>query len=303
MKVGEVITFQRESQPSTGYRWYVSHLENFALLDEELEYDPDDGNKAGKSGTQRFTLQAIQAGTAKVQFAKYRPFEPGEVLYDEILPFNVEGTVAANSPLEQIPGGWNSFVTVKDGDDAHRVFNEAAASLHGVDYTPLLVASQTVKGTNYIFVANGKVVYHSGRTYGVLLLIYKEPDKDARLVEIKKIGHPTFKGAYGEFGELTVESSEALAEAQKLFAGSDFTPCAVATQIVAGRNYRFAGNINPVTKNPSAYPALVTVYKPLKGEAKVTEIRKAYELSAKGCFLGWAACIGGSLIQHSLYRP
>jgi hypothetical protein len=158
----------------------VSHLENFALLDEELEYDPDDGNKAGKSGTQKFTLQAIQAGTAKVQFAKYRPFEPGEVLYEEILLFNVEDTAC--------------------------------------------------------------------------------------------------KGAYGEFGEVSGESREALAEAQKSFAGSDFTPCAVATQIVAGRNYRFAGNISPVTKKPSSYPALVTVYKPLNREAQITEIRKAWEL-------------------------
>jgi hypothetical protein len=108
--------------------------------------------------------------------------------------------------------------------------------------------------------------------------VYKEPDKDARLVEIKKIGHPTFKGAYGEFGEVSGESRTVLTEAQKFFVGSDFTALEVAVQIVAGRNYCFAGNIKTVTKDASLYPALVTVYKPLKGEAKITEIRKAYEL-------------------------
>jgi hypothetical protein len=52
----------------------------------------------------------------------------------------------------------------------------------------------------------------------------------------------------------------------------------MAVQTVAGRNYRFAGNISSVTKNPSAYPALVTVYKPLQGKAKITEIRKIWEV-------------------------
>jgi hypothetical protein len=108
--------------------------------------------------------------------------------------------------------------------------------------------------------------------------IYKELNKKARLIEIKKIGHPTFTGAYGEFGDVSDESSEAFAEAKKSFVGSDFTPLLVATQIVAGRNYRFAGNLSPAMKNPSVYPVLVTVYKPLKGEAKVTEIRKVHEV-------------------------
>jgi predicted secreted protein len=276
MKVGEIITFQRESQPSTGYRWYVSRLENFALLGEELEYDPDDGNKAGKSGTQTFTLQAIQAGDAAVQFVKYRPFEPGKALYDEVLPFKVEPAEVHDPDQLLAPGDWKPFAE-PDGN-ALTAFNEAAESVRGVDYTPLLAASQTVNGTNFAFIANAKVVSPGARAYGVLLLIYKEPNKKARLLEIKKIGHPTFTGAYGDFGELTGESSEDLAEAKKSFVGSDFTPLLVATQIVAGRNYRFAGNLSPATKNSSVYPALVTVYKPLKGEAKVTEIRKVHEV-------------------------
>jgi predicted secreted protein len=276
MKVGEIITFQRESQPSTGYRWYVSRLEKFALLGEELAYDPDDGNKAGKSGTQTFTLQAIQAGDAAVQFVKYRSFEPGKALYDEVLPFKVEPAEAHDADQVLVPGGWKPFA--KPDENALAAFNEAVESFHGVDYTPLLAAAQTVNGTNFAFIANAKVVYPGARAYGVLLLIYREPNKKARLLEIKKIGHPTFTGAYGDFGEVSDESGEALAEAKKSFAGSDFAALAVATQLVAGRNYRFAGNLSPVTKNPPVYPALVTVYKPLKGEAKVTEIRKIWEV-------------------------
>jgi hypothetical protein len=50
-----------------------------------------------------------------------------------------------------------------------------------------------------------------------------------------------------EFETVSAEAQAALTKAFSHFAGSDFT-------------------------------ALVTVYKPLKGEARITEIRKAYEL-------------------------
>jgi hypothetical protein len=121
-------------------------------------------------------------------------------------------------------------------------------------------------------------VYPGARSYSVVIRIYKKPNEQAKVIELKRIGNPTGTGAYSEFEAISAESQAALDEAFKHFAGSDFTALEVAVQIVAGRNYCFAGNIKTVTKDASLYPALVTVYKPLKGEAKITEIRKAYEL-------------------------
>jgi hypothetical protein len=46
----------------------------------------------------------------------------------------------------------------------------------------------------------------------------------------------------------------------------------------AGRNYRFAGNLTLATKEPVTYPALVTVYSLPSGEARITEIKRAYGL-------------------------
>jgi predicted secreted protein len=278
MKVGEIITFQRESTPSTGYRWYVSYLKNFALLGEELEYDLAEGGKYGASATQLFTLQAIQAGTAEVQFVRYRASEPDKQLYDQILPFEVEpaDAEAVDTLLTVTPGGWSTFKT--PDDTALVAFKEFAESHKGVDYKPLLAASQVVNSKNYIFIANATIVYPGARPYGVLIRVYKAPDKAAKVIEIKQIGRPTGSGAYGDFDDLSDASNTALTEAFKHFVGSTFTALKVTVQTVAGRNYRFAGNLTLKTKEPVTYPALVTVYKPLEGEARITEIRKAYEL-------------------------
>jgi predicted secreted protein len=281
MKIGEIITLQRESTPSTGYRWYVSYLKNFALLGEELEYDSADGGAFGKSGTQVFTLQAIQDGRAEVQFVKYRTFEPDKRLYDDVLLYDVEPEAEqtgneVHALLGLNPGGWKPFA--EPNEAALTAFKEAVGTLAGVDYQPLLAASQIVNGVNYAFIANAKIVYPDARSYAVLVRVYKKPDEQARVIEIKRIGRPTGTGAYGKFKEISGESKDALTEAFKHFVGSSFIPLKVVTQTVAGRNYCFAGNIKAVTPGAVEAPALVTVYSPPKGEAKITEIQKVYEV-------------------------
>lgn len=58
--------------------------------------------------------------------------------------------------------------------------------------------------------------------------------------------------------------------------GVSYSPESVATQVVAGTNYRFVCTAKTVTLHPETYQAEVIVYQPLpgQGEAKVTKITR-----------------------------
>lgn len=58
--------------------------------------------------------------------------------------------------------------------------------------------------------------------------------------------------------------------------GVGYTPESVATQVVAGTNYRFICTARSETAEPETYRAEITVFAPLpgRGEARVTEIRR-----------------------------
>ncbi|MBP1677609.1 MAG: hypothetical protein H6Q20_2168 [Bacteroidetes bacterium] len=70
-------------------------------------------------------------------------------------------------------------------------------------------------------------------------------------------------------------------DVQKLFdsviknlTGVKYTPLAVATQVVAGVNYRFFCNAKGVYPNALNEAAIVQIYKPLDGSAHITSIQK-----------------------------
>jgi predicted secreted protein len=90
MKIKDLITIDRESnRASTGYDTFLVKLEGLALRD--VSYTPAPSGLIGAPGTKHFTFQAIKAGRAEVQFAKFRPWlVPAEVLYEEVLTIDVE---------------------------------------------------------------------------------------------------------------------------------------------------------------------------------------------------------------------
>ena len=58
--------------------------------------------------------------------------------------------------------------------------------------------------------------------------------------------------------------------------GVRYTPESVATQVVAGTNYRFVCTAETIAPEPETFRAEVTVFQPLpgQGEARITEIRR-----------------------------
>lgn len=54
--------------------------------------------------------------------------------------------------------------------------------------------------------------------------------------------------------------------------GADYAPELVATQVVAGINYRFTATATPATPDSEPYTVYVYIYQPLDGPPELTEI-------------------------------
>jgi predicted secreted protein/effector-binding domain-containing protein len=277
-KIGEIFTVERESAPSTGYRWYVTKLDKgLALIDFGFSYDEGKEVKPGCKGKAFFTFQALAPGKAAVQLTNYRTFEPSGITSEqaEDLSFEIEEESLAAAKT-YVLGGWSAF-SLMDAE-SEKVSQSVFRHLLGVNYTPLLVSKQLVNGTNYLFVCNARVVYPDAKFYAVLVKVHQPIKGEAEVKDIIKIGHPHFTGSFGAFEQVQSgdEKSVFRAAEQKLL-GVEYTPFLVTTQIVSGRNYLFAANATVVYPGAEPYPVFVKVYQPLQGEIQVTGIIDAYD--------------------------
>ena len=83
-------------------------------------------------------------------------------------------------------------------------------------------------------------------------------------------------GAYTDQRPLNDEEKKLFRTVTANLAGVRYTPESVATQVVAGTNYRFVCTAEPVTQAPQTFRAEVFIFQPLpgRGEAHITEIRR-----------------------------
>ncbi|WP_163835260.1 hypothetical protein [Spartinivicinus ruber] len=85
----------------------------------------------------------------------------------------------------------------------------------------------------------------------------------------------TALGAYGPFTcNIDQQAKVAFSEAFEHFVGVKYEPVSVASQVVSGTNYAYFCNATPVYPGATTYPAMVTVYKPLDGQACITHIER-----------------------------
>lgn len=82
-------------------------------------------------------------------------------------------------------GGWSPYREVTPQDQ--KIFNEALAGLLGVQYTPTLVSTQVVNGTNYRYQANATVPGPTPYTWQVIVEIYVPINGTPHLVQIIKV--------------------------------------------------------------------------------------------------------------------
>lgn len=93
--------------------------------------------------------------------------------------------------------------------------------------------------------------------------------------EVKGLKMEGAVGAWTAYRSPTHEEMELFKKTVHLL-GVEYTPLAVATQVVSGINYRFVCNAKVVAPNAQNQLAIVGIYKDTAGHASVTGITSCH---------------------------
>lgn len=98
----------------------------------------------------------------------------------------------------------------------------------------------------------------------------------ARPAGTEKAENTTVCGGYTDQRPLEEQEKQLFRSVTDKLVGVRYTPESVATQVVAGTNYRFVCTAETIARKPETFRAEVTVFRPLpgQGEARITEIRR-----------------------------
>ena len=89
-----------------------------------------------------------------------------------------------DTPGTGMVGAYSDFRCVTHQDVA--IFNEALGTILGVSYTPLLVSTQVVNGTNYIFIAQASTITCNNLTKELVRVqIYADLQGNVSVVSIE----------------------------------------------------------------------------------------------------------------------
>ena len=77
VEVGDKITVELCSNPTTGFQWdYETSIDN-VLKEEDHDFEEPGGDVAGAAGTETWTFEAVKAGTTEVRMEYSQPWEGG----------------------------------------------------------------------------------------------------------------------------------------------------------------------------------------------------------------------------------
>jgi len=185
-----------------------------------------------------------------------------------------------------VTGGWQfSDKSVSDiTADEKAVFDEAIKGHVGVDYAPkTVIAKQVVAGINYAFLCVSQIVAPNSTPYWSVVTVYKSFDGNVELLcinaidssDVKTTKNNSAEAAAGAWSAVEREEglsiSTAVDEAISSNIGVTLVPVTVlATQLVAGRNYRVLAYGETVTATPACDLYVVDVYETLDGKAEIT---------------------------------
>ncbi len=181
----------------------------------------------------------------------------------------------------EIVGGWTAAASPVITDDFGKVFEKAVAELDGVDYEPVAyLSSQIVAGMNHCVLCKATPVVPDAKTTYSIVDIYEDLEGNAEVTEIvsseadAQSAGADVTGGWMENAslEMTEDAEVALEKACDTLTGAEYTPVALlATQVVAGTNYRIICESRPSVPLPEAGYVIVTVYADLQGNAEITD--------------------------------
>lgn len=202
--------------------------------------------------------------------------------------------ITSDSNIEDISsGGWEASELANTNNitaENKALLDKALAAEGigvGVEYTAVdVIAKQIVAGSKYAFLCVRKAVVPDPVPVWCVLTVYEGLDGTVAVNGITEIDTGSVKtkdnssadgentGAWvADVNDTSFSITAAVDTALNNHAGVDLKPIAVlATQLVAGRNYRVLAYGTTVTADPVSDLYVATVYEKLDGTAEITNV-------------------------------
>ena len=206
-------------------------------------------------------------------------------------PETTEETKEETTDSSAALGGWTAYtdyVQIID-ENEKALFEKAVEKLLGVNYTPVqVIATQTVSGKNYAFLAATETVTAEPKKGFAIVTVYEDTNGNAEVLAVNEIDpanvmtkdnadDPNVLGGWevtdtGKVAGIGADAEAALSEALNGFTGVNLKPIiTLGTQTVNGTNYRYLCRGSAVTENPVMTLYVTTVTKGSDGKCTITE--------------------------------
>ena len=185
-----------------------------------------------------------------------------------------------NQSTDVIDGGWSRASSPVITKEIKTVFDKATASLDGVEYIPVAyIASQVVAGTNHCVLCKATPTVPDAKTTYALVYIYEDLEGKAEITEVLnsefEIDDGQLSGGWSETETpiLTDDAKNAIAKANEVLAGAQYTPVALlATQVFAGTNSLVFCECQATVPDAEKTYTLVSVYTDLDGNSTINDV-------------------------------
>ncbi len=188
-------------------------------------------------------------------------------------------------------GGWTAYTDYVQiiGENEKALFEKAVEGLLGVNYTPVqVIATQTVSGKNYAFLAATETVTGEPKKGFAVVTVYEDTSGNTEVLAVNEIDpanvmtkdnadDPNVLGGWevtdsGKVAGIGADAEAALSEALNGFTGVNLKPIiTLGTQTVNGTNFRYLCRGSAVTENPVMTLYVTTVTKGSDGKCTITE--------------------------------
>ena len=180
----------------------------------------------------------------------------------------------------EIAGGWTKAASPEITEAFKTVFGKATETLTGEQYIPVAyLASQVVAGTNHCVLCKATATVPGAETTYAIVYVYEDLNGGAQITGVESCdAQASLSADDGGWSEpaspaLTEDTLQAMAKACEALAGMEYTPLALlATQVVAGMNYRVLCEARATVPGAGTEYAILTVYADPQGNAAITEM-------------------------------
>lgn len=211
-------------------------------------------------------------------------------------------TDAGKTEEKPIVGGWEVNTDAPTGgltDEQQAVIDRATENYADMELLPVCVlGTQVVSGTNYAFLCLGTPAVTDAKTGWYVAVVYEDLGGSCEVSSVNEInasdpatadasvpegltgGWAVAQSVAGDAIDIPEEAASAFTKASESYTdGSLSTLALLATQVVAGTNYRLLCVGEPTAPEAESQLYVVDVYEDLEGAAEISDV-EAFDLLA-----------------------